>query len=213
MDTSTIDTSIVVALISSSVALVTLVVTSIYHSYEIKKNKKDERRKEIYNHLNQFYGPLLSYLNVVKALYKLFKSNKPQNFRTLTYLLDPKQNYQTDKGMVKVTLSDVDKNLLEEIIETEKKIEDLILTKCGLVDNERLLFDYFPDQNITDIELKDISIFTLVLSHFRLLRMAYNNEISGDVERFKNFVYPRQFDLEIKQKIDLLRNELKQLNS
>ncbi|MBU1682925.1 hypothetical protein KJ742_03185 [Patescibacteria group bacterium] len=207
------DVQIIVAIISSTVAIVTLLITSIYRYLELKEVRNAERRKEINSKLNDFYGPIISYLNVVKALYKLFFSNKPQNFRTLTYLLDPNQEYQTDKGIVKVKLSEVDKKLLSEIIETERKIEDLILTKSGLIDDDKLTFGHMSSKAVSSQTINDTSLIATVLSHFRLLRMAYNNEIKGDIEKFKGFVYPRQFDIEIKKKIDDLRNELKILDN
>ena len=205
------DVQIIVAIISSSVAVVTLVITSIYRYQELKEVRKAERRKEINHLLNDFYGPLISYLNVVKALYKLFKSNKPKDFRTLTYLLEPKQEYQTDGGVVRVKLNNADKKLIEEIVETEIKIEDLILTKSGLIDSEKLSFGYIPDPSITDVEIRNTSITALLLAHYRLLRMAYRQEIKGDVDRFKDFVYPREFDLEIKRKMESLQKELENL--
>ncbi len=199
---------LIVAIISSSVAIVVLIVSSIYRSRELKEKRNTERRNEILKSLTEFYGPLISYLNVVKALYKIFSSNKPKNFRTLTYLLNPDQEYHTENGTEKIILSETDQKLIEEIIELERKVEELIITKSGLVDDDQLMFNYIPNSKITDVHLENTSLIATAIAHFRLLRMAYDGHFRGEVERFKNFVYPREFDVQIKEKMDKLQAEL-----
>jgi hypothetical protein len=205
------DTPIIVAIISASVAIVTLIVTSIYRYQEINERKRTERISFLNERLNNFYGPLLSNLNVVKALYHIFRSDKPEGFRTLNYLLDPDQNYATSKGKVKVILSKTDITLLEEIIEVERKIEELIITQSGMVNDDNLMFEYIPNPKKTDIKNPGTSLMALEIAHFRLLRMAYDGNFRGETNRFKDFVYPREFDEEIKKQINLLQLELDDL--
>jgi hypothetical protein len=200
-----------IALVSTTLAIVTLIITSIYRYLEIKEKRNSERRIVIERTLNEFYGPLISYLNVVKALYEIFRATKPQGFRTLTYLLDPDQVYQVEGKKEKVILSPADTKLLEEIIETEKSIEDLILTKSGLVDDEQLMFNYVPDPAVTDVKLSNMSLIAVALAHFRLLRMAYAGHFKGEVARFTNLVYPREFDIQLRARVEKLQMELARL--
>lgn len=199
------------AFASLAVTVVTVIITTIYRQHEINERKNAEQRNSIEKNLNEFYGPLVSNLNVVKALYKLFSRNKPDTFRTLLYLLNPNQEYQTVNGKEKVILSDTDKKLLEEIIEIERKIEELIISKSGLVDDEKLMFNYVPNAEITDVRLDKTSLIAMAIAHFRILRMAYDGHFTGEVERFKNFVYPREFDNAIKDKMDKMREDLSKL--
>jgi hypothetical protein len=205
------ETPILVAIISACVAVVSLIVTSIYRYLELRERKRTERINFLNARLNDFFGPLLSYLNVVKALYKIMRSNKPKNFRTLTYLLNPLQEYETDEGKTRITLSETDKKLLEEIIEIERKVEDLIISKSGMVNDDKLMFEYIPLSKITDVTGSETSLMALEIAHFRLLRMAYEGNFQGETERFKDFVYPREFDIEIRKQINGIQNELDDL--
>lgn len=116
--------------------------TFFYNRAALKEKKRSERRDLITKKLNEFYGPLLSYLNIVKALYQLFRANKPAGFRTLIFLLDRNQEYEMNGIKQTVVLSKSDEQLLKEIIEIEQKIEDLIVEKGGLVDDPALMFKY-----------------------------------------------------------------------
>jgi hypothetical protein len=206
------DVEIIVAIISSCVAIVTVVVGSIYRSQELKERRNEEQRREINDRMNNFYGPLTSYLNVVKALHSIFRSDKPKDFRTLTYLLNPDQEYDTENGKHKIQLNETDKNLLEEIIEIEKKIEELIIAKSGMIYDESLMFEYTPDPKITDVKPTGTSLIALAIAHFRLLRMAYNGNFIGETEKFKDFIYPREFDLQIRNEVKELKSQLEKLH-
>lgn len=201
--------AIISALISASVALVIGLLSYFHNRATLRESKRTERRKVIETTLNEFYGPLLSYLNVIKALYRLFTADKPKSFRTLTYLLNQDQEYETEFGKRKVVLSDSDRKLLQEIIETEKKIEDLIITKGGLADDPALMFDYVSDPRVTDVQLnKDkLGLLAVTITHFRVLRMAFEGNFQNEVERFKDFVYPRELDEKVMSRIESLRNE------
>jgi hypothetical protein len=205
--------AIIAAIISAGVALLIGLLSYFHNRATLRESKRAERRKVIEATLKEFYGPLLSYLNVIRALYRLFVADKPEDFRTLTYLLDQNQEYVIESGKVKVTLSESDKKLLSEIIETEKKIEDLIITKGGLVDDPSLTFDYVPDSRVTDVKLsKDkLGLLVIAITHFRILRMAYEGNFQNEVERFKEFVYPRELDAKVIGRIESLQQELKSL--
>jgi hypothetical protein len=61
-----------------------------------------DRKVAIETALTEFYYPLLGYLNVSHALYKIFSAGRPEEFRTLTHLIDPSQTYPTPAGPVRI---------------------------------------------------------------------------------------------------------------
>jgi hypothetical protein len=205
------EAAITVAIIAATTSIVTLIVTSFYRHKELQERKRAERRNQIFTSLNDFYGPIVSYLNIVKTLNAIFRLNKPKEFRVLTYLMNPNQTYDTETGNNNVTLNAADELLLEEIIDTERKIEDLILTKSGLIDDERLMFNYIPDPTITDVNPDKTSLIVLAVAHFRILRMAYKGHFLGESERFGNLVYPRELDIQLQKKILELQEEFNTL--
>lgn len=147
----------------------------------------EDRRNEIYKKLNEFYGPLLQLRKQSQRLYEIFRKNyypKDENFRSLDYLLKGHKFNPTEK------------NLLIEIIAIGKQCEDLIYSKSGLIDNEKLRYEILPK-------------FT---SHVRVLRMVSNNEIKGNPSEFESYRFPRELDDCLQEQINRLRNELVELN-
>lgn len=204
-----------VALVSAGVALTIALLTAIYNRAALREKRVAEKRHAIAKKLNEFYGPFISYSNVTKALFKIFRAGKPAEFRTLTYLLDPDQDYETPAGRSRVVLTDNDRKILEELLNVEVDLEKLVIEKGGLVDDKRLMFDYIPDPVITDVGIKkgEVSLLALLIAHFRVLRLAYQGGITGEVGRYKDFVYPREIDGVIKERFDALHAELEQLGS
>lgn len=324
--------SVGVAFLSVGVALLVALLTFLNNRATLRESRRTERRKIIEQMINEFYGPLLSYLNIIKALHSLFAAGKPKGFRTVTYLLERNQEHENGTEKKDNILTESDKKLLANIIETEKKIEDLIIAKGGLADDPALTFDYVPDPTETDTELgsplltansllnpkslieklknennplikhlrsrfdantnkllnsyaigtqpdqallntlvKDINdrliennslydetafkqvklskdiktlakqslepnnqallnrmllesafpheitkrlnlgLLAIAIIHFRILRMAYEGNFHKEVERFKDFVYPRELDAKILDRIESLRNEARNL--
>jgi hypothetical protein len=185
------------------------------HSRKVlDENRLSEKRKILIARLNEFYGPLLTYLSVVDSLHRLFYIGKPPEFRTLTFLLDPEQEYQTSTGRSKVVLSDSDRMILEEILELEDKTEQHIIKSCGLVEDSRLAFSYVPDPTKTDVDPKvfeNLGLLSILVSHFRVLRMAYEKKISAEVERYKSYVYPRELNGILRANITELQSQLRDL--
>lgn len=155
-----------------------------YNKKLLKSKNTDERRKEIHKQLNEFYGPLQQMRNKSKHLYDIMVQGKPEGFRTLIALL--KKNYE---------FSDNDKKLIAEIISIGKDTEDLILKQSGLVDNDDFR-----------------KLLGKATAHFVVLRNAFDNTINGDVERFENYVFPRDLDPQIEENIKKLKIELNRLN-
>jgi hypothetical protein len=203
-----VDTNLIVAVAASAVAFVTLVLTTIYRARELGERRRAERRAEISARLEGFYGPLAAHLNQVAGLYHLLSAGKPEGFKILTYLLDPYQEYRTKLGKERVVLNEFDRELLEEIIAAQQQIEDLLLAKSGLVDDEALLFAYLPEAHDSALQS---SLSAAASAHFRLLRLAYNGHFVGDAARYADFTFPETFTAYLKGKMEALHAETQAL--
>jgi hypothetical protein len=130
-----------------------------------------------------FYGPFRQLLGTSERLYTEFRARQPEpdKFRTLLALLSGKKFTGNDKV------------LLEQIIEITQKLDDLILAKSALV-KEGL-----------QATLWEAS------THFRLIRLAYKGDLSGEPDRFERFVYPRALNPAIDAEIGRLRGRLEEL--
>jgi hypothetical protein len=181
------------ALITGVVVLLVGILTFLYNRATLAESKRKERRESITKKLNEFYGPLDSYLKIIYEFNLILKTNKPSDFRTLTHLLDSSRIYEN--GM-QVNLTNSDKKIIAEIIDIENKIEELVTSKGGLIDE--------PSQG---------SLLAKAIAHFRVLRLAFNEEISGEVERFEKFVYPRELDKTVQDKIQGLQQQLRETST
>lgn len=208
---SQLDSKITAALIAASISA-TLGAFNIYQYFDEKKRKKqDERKKFIEQQLNEFYGPLSYYINTSKALYTVFKSNKPKELRLLTHLLNPEKVYSHGK---KVIFNDSDNKLILKIIGLCEEIEKLIYLKGSFVDDIELTHKYEKNdfEKFTDSEIKEIGLFARMLAHFNIVKMSYHGEITSKdftSEDLKDFVYPEDINDKITTNIANLQNELK----
>lgn len=150
-----------------------------YNKRMLKLKKNEDEIDDINRKLSEFYGPLQQYLNKSSKLYEKFIYGKPEDFRTLTALI---------KG---VKFEGNDKVLLEEIINVGKKVEDLLLSKSGLIDDDKLRNDIIPRLG----------------KHILLLRLIYDGTIKGEYERFKDETFPREVDTEIERRIAELQKK------
>ncbi len=195
----------------------TLVVSgiTIWQNFQIRKdNKKEERRKRVIDEklnyekkLNDFYIPLRHCLENSKTLFKIFIKDKPENFRTLTYLLDKDQLY----GDAKVRFNNSDKALIESIIEIGKKIENLIYKKSYLIGNDdEFVNNYIPRADYSHIPYENnMTILSLLVSHIVVLRLAYKDELDeANVELYEGFVFPNEVNIRINEKIESLRTKI-----
>jgi hypothetical protein len=148
----------------------------------LRERQKEEERNEIQRKLNEFYGPCQTLMRETKMLHDLFKHD--DEFRTLTELLEGREF--TGNNEV----------LLEQVMEVTDKISDLIIDKSGLIEDE--------EENLQEL-------LSRARVHFRILRLAYNDELSEDTERLKEYVYPKDLDDEIKRKKTELENRLNKL--
>jgi len=204
---------IVTAIISSSVAATIGIMSWLNGRANLRAQRIAERRKSIAKMLNEFYGPLISYLNITYSLNEVLKRDKPKGFRTLLYLIDPHQEYEVDGKKTKVALSHLDKVVLEEIIRVEEQIETLIVQKSGLVDDSRLMFERLisRDNNFGSNSLT--SLGTLI-AHFHLLKLAYEGRFEDEndmTENYKIFVFPRDLERVVYENYNALHEELRYL--
>ena len=159
------------------------VALAFYTSYMTLKTKKhDDERNEIYKKLNDFYGPFEQLRMKSRRLYALFVQSKGEDFRTLTALLKGEKFNANDK------------RLLEEIVSIDKKLENLIIEKSGLIDQG---------------EIRDL--LARAATHFSIISQAYEGKLKGEPDRFKEYVFPRELDEKISEKINSLKNRLVEL--
>lgn len=204
----------VVALLGVGVALLLGTANYLHSRRTHREGQIKDHKAAIDAALTEFYYPLLGYLNVSQALFKIFFAGKPKDFRTLTYLIEPDQTYSTPAGQVRVELSPVDRQVLREILRVGRKIEDLIVTKCGYIDDRSLLFEYIPDPKFTDIDpevVRGQGLLAVAVTHLRLIRLAFRGAIQGQAARYKDFIYPRELNKRIYDKIESLRAERERL--
>ncbi len=76
-----------------------------------------------------------------------------------------------------------------------KKLDSLILDNSGLIDSP---------------ELRET--LSKAGAHFRILRLAYEGDLTGDEERFKANVFPRELDQQVDNQIKKLKLRLDELN-
>lgn len=188
---------------------------TLYNSFQIRKaSQEGEKRKRILEQklqfekkLNELYIPFAHYLENSKTLYKIFRKNKPSNFRALNYFLNPKMTYE--KGGL--TLSKSDHAIFKKILEIGVKMESLIYEKGYLAGNdEEFVEAYVPREKYSKLPyIKDMSILSLLVSHIVVLRLAYNEELLGaDPEIYLSFVFPNEINVRVKEKIEELGKEI-----
>lgn len=89
-----------------------------------------------------------------------------------------------------------DRKLLESIIEIGKQTDELIMKQGGWVQ---------------DSELR--RMLDKVTTHYTLIDLALQGELKGDVERFEQFVFPRDIDEVIESEIARLHARLNELDA
>ena len=218
------DSAVLGAVITSGAAFATGIFTLIlnlksaadartHNRRTITEIRASEQRKQLAAGLQELLVPVYSHLTAMQAIFRIFTANKGKEFRTLIFLLDP-ESYKIDGQ--KVVLSDSDKMLLQEIVSLSKQVEELLLLKGGLVDDPVLNGVYIPDPIKTDVsaeQLKGLSLFSLAIAHFRVFRLAYEGTIKGEVDRYKNFVYPKELNERVYAAIQRTQQNLANLSS
>lgn len=175
---------------------------------EIKEGRIIDKRKEIGRKLNEFYGPFLQNAKKSTTLYRALTKNK-NDFRLLDYLLDPS---------LFSPLSGNDKILVQEIIDIGTKQRKLIEEKGGLID-DRVLCSFNSNLKVNDQfpferrDLHNIGLIPRVNAHYRILELAHNGKISGEITKFEDYRFPRELPQEIERRFNELQHEMKILRS
>jgi hypothetical protein len=167
----------------------------------IERSHLIEKRNSLEKKLTEFYIPLRHHLEQSKTMFKMFLKDKPEGFRTLTYLLNPQQEYGEQKE--KVLLDKNDNALLQKIIDVGVKIEDLINEKGFLIGSDTEFVDkYMPGEGYQHIFYEnDLTLISLLVSHLLTIRMAFNGDITGQVQKFESFVFPNEINSRVNKKI------------
>lgn len=170
------------------------------------------QKKVIEQKINEFYIPLEHQLGYSKTLFKIFIINKPKDFRTLTYLLEPDQIYPDNTGTI--VLNDNDKALLENIISIGEKIETLIYEKSYLIGDDKEFVDvYSPSAGYEYMtNNQDMSLLSLLLSHLITIRLAFADKLRGEKDKFESYVFPNELGVRISSKLIDLRKKLVDLD-
>jgi hypothetical protein len=165
------------------VGLVSVLVGLYINNKTLNDKRREDQKRDIYKKLNEFYSPFEQLRKKSLRLYTLFVENKEGDFRTLTALLRGDE------------FSGNDKMILDEIISIDNQLENLIIAKSGLVDNE----------NFRDL-------LAQAATHFHIISQAYEGRLTGEPERFKEYVFPRELDEKVTEQINTLKAELIELN-
>ena len=207
-------TEILVAIIGAIALIAGIILSSVISGVnrkkQAKKNSKEKEWKFILKKLNDFFYPLRNYLEFSKSYYDMFIKDKPSGFRTLPFLLDPNQVYE---GNVKVSLSNNDKVVLQQILKIGSDIEKLIVEKSAIVDDKEFIGPYIPSEEYSNFDYpdKEISLLSLLKLHLSAIRLAFEGDLTGEKEYYSKFVFPRELNkrvtakiLQLKTKVDIL---------
>ena len=165
------------------VGLAGLFLGFLYNKRSMKQKQYEDEKKEIYKKLNSFYGPFQQLRGISAELYARMRASRGEGFRTLTALLHGEKFEGNDKV------------ILEQILAISKKIDELILVNSGLIDNTELR-----------------TTLAKVGAHIRILQLAYEGNLAGEEDRFKESVFPNEIDRMIESEIERLKSKLEVLN-
>ncbi len=165
----------------------TLKLTQQNHERSLLEKAREEERKSIREKLDQFYGPLIQLRGVSESLYDILNArrqgpadadfrNRDGRFRTLFALLNGAK------------FSELDKTLLDEIVNIGETSGKLIAEKVGLVD---------------DPELQ--GLLWRLAAHYRIFALAVNGKLPSGGKEFDAMSFPYQIN-------DVLQNKANELN-
>lgn len=207
------DATITAAIIGVVGITITLIWTSIENSKRSKKalrNSKRQIERDVIKEnkdfnkkkLDEFYYPLKRYLQDSKDLFKIFIQDKPQSFRTLTHLLDPLQIYDNIR---QVTLTTNDKALLEGIFDKGSQIQNLIANKGSIIDDSEFVDEYLPSPGYSNIVYPiGLNLLGLLTAHLRIIKIAFDGDLTGEVDKYKIYVFPNEVNVRVDAKINEL---------
>jgi len=148
---------------------------------EFGKISLEIKISQLVRQLNELYGPLLLLQEQEKRLASRLREGKadPEKWRLIDNLPGLLENRS-------------DKAVIEEIMRINTKIEELLITKAGLIRAPRP-----PDS------------FKLFMGHFSVLKLAMEGKERPKVAEFE--YYPRQFDQDVREAYDAILQERDEL--
>jgi len=169
--------------------LITAVATLVAAFYvQHRNNQKVLKQKQREEERKEIFTKLKDFYGPLQRLRG--KSNElhklfknGREFRTLIKLLEGEK------------FSGNDKKLLDSIIDIGKQTDELIIKEGGWVQ---------------DSELR--KMLDKVTAHYTLIDLAAKDELTGDVKRFEQFVFPNEIDDEIEKEIVRLNSRLNELD-
>ena len=128
--------------------------------------------------LNELYGPLRSLLDQNRRLASMLREGKADadNWRLLDHITEVVSNPQ-------------DKAIVDEIMNIDRKVEDLILNKAGLVRGPR------PPES-----------FGLFLGHYKLLKLKWEGKENLGVKEYQ--YYPRSLNEDVDKDYEAIKSEI-----
>lgn len=202
----------IIACIGSFIAAFVSVYQTFLARRDNKKNIKRvdliEKKQIIENKLNEFYIPLRHQLEHSNTLHKILKKDKPDDFKTLIYLLN--RNNKKSEKVIKYKLIKNDISLIKAILKIGKNIEKLIHEKSYLIgDDNEFVKEYVPSAKFSNEKYeKNMTLLSLLSSHIVTIRMAFNEDLSGQVDKFEHFVFPNEINLRVDEKINELEKKV-----
>jgi len=164
------------------VGLLSVILAFTMNIITLNNKKREDKIESIKKKIDEFYSPFDQYRKKSLKLYKIFKKNREESFRTLPALLWGKD------------LDNNDQQLIEEIISIDQKLETMIFEKSGFVD----------DEDFRELLAK-------ASTHFYIIREAYHGRLKEETDRFMNYVFPHELDKQVSKQITKLKNELERL--
>jgi hypothetical protein len=199
------------------------------NTYSLQSNSQANAKitseiSSLQKQLEEFYIPFNSYLSQSYGLYSHLRANLPTEFRALIYLIDNDYVFKDKDGAEKkVSFNEAQKQILNELIAIEEKLKDLVINKEGLINDNSLLMAYAPDSSQTDVFMnfdpnrpqnlpKDMGLLDIFLVHITLIKLAQKGVLEkGNINSYKDFVYPRELNTKIKANIISIKAEISSL--
>ncbi|MCZ4409097.1 hypothetical protein O3Q51_09770 [Cryomorphaceae bacterium 1068] len=157
-------------------------------SKPLKAAKNERELRSVSKKLNEFYAPFYQLRKKSYALYVEFRKNclkEDSEFTsTLKYLLEGK----SFTGNTAV--------LLDEIIRIGEECESFIHRNAGLIDDESIRNDLLPR----------------LTTHYRLLRLATEGKLSGDIDTIGKYTFPSKIDEHLENRIKELESDIARLS-
>ena len=187
---------IIGALIAFFASIITVGLNFLVQRWSMGQTQKTQasqaRFDQITMQLSELYGPLLLLTAQSEALHAKLCEGKPTPNGKRWRLLD---------HLAEVVADDTDRALAEQIIDVNARVEELILTKAGLIQRGDV-----PES------------FVSYLGHYRFLRVAFEAAKSGKgvtpeltAKRFES--YPATLDDDVRRAYNELRDEREALTS